>query len=178
MWWSDVNSTAVHPSRRIALLALSTLAASVAGGCGFELRRAQTLNFRTIQLTGFRTNSFFEKELRTNLAQTPSTTVVESAGQAEVVLQALTDQRAKKVVASSSAGQVLQFNLRAEFTFAVRTPAGKVMIPTTELSLARDMSYSESVALAKESEENLIFSELQKELVQQVMRRLAALPSP
>lgn len=178
MWWSEVGPTVPDASRRTVLVALSALAAVTASGCGFELRRAQTLPFRTIQLSGFRTNSFFAKELRQSISQTPSTTVVDSAAQAEVILQAQSDQRAKKVVASSSAGQVLQFNLRAQFTFEVRTPAGKVLAPTTELSLARDMSYSESAALAKESEEDLIFRELQKELVLQVMRRLAALPSP
>jgi LPS-assembly lipoprotein len=178
MWCSDVTPVSSDASRRTLLRAMSALAVSAMSGCGFELRRPQTLNFRTIQLTGFRSNSFFEKELRRNIAQTPSTTVVDSAAQAEVILQAQSDQRAKKVVASSSAGQVRQFNLRAEFTFAVRTPAGKVMIPTAELALERDMSYTESTALAKESEEDLIFRELQKELVLQVMRRLAALPSP
>jgi len=178
MWCSDVKLAGSGPSRRRLLLAMSAVAVSATSGCGFELRRAQPLNFRTIQLTGFRSNSFFEKELRRHIAQTPTTTVVDSAAQAEVILQAQTDQREKKVVASSSAGQVRQFNLRAEFTFAVRTPAGKVMIPTTELALARDMSYTESAALAKESEEDLIVRELQKELVLQVMRRLSALPAP
>jgi LPS-assembly lipoprotein len=40
--------------------------------------------------------------------------------------------------------------------------------------LARDMSYSESLALAKQHEEADFYREMQADIVSQVMRRLAA----
>jgi LPS-assembly lipoprotein len=40
--------------------------------------------------------------------------------------------------------------------------------------LARDMSYNESAALAKEHEESLLYRAMQSDIVSQVMRRLAA----
>jgi LPS-assembly lipoprotein len=40
--------------------------------------------------------------------------------------------------------------------------------------LSRDMSYSESAALAKEQEEALLFKAMQSDIVSQVMRRLAS----
>lgn len=52
------------------------------------------------------------------------------------------------------------------------------LIPPTELVLGRDMSYSETTALAKEYEEALLYREMQKDIVIQIMRRLATVPAP
>jgi len=40
--------------------------------------------------------------------------------------------------------------------------------------LARDMSYSEELALPKEQEEALLYRTMQSDIVSQVLRRLAA----
>jgi LPS-assembly lipoprotein len=48
------------------------------------------------------------------------------------------------------------------------------MAPAT-LLLSRDMSYSESAALAKEQEEAEFYREMQTDVVLQVMRRLASI---
>jgi LPS-assembly lipoprotein len=71
---------------------------------------------------------------------------------------------------------VLELTLRARFRFRVRAMAGKELIPETELVLSRDMSYSETLALAKEAEKNLIHRTLQSDIAHQVLRRLAVLP--
>jgi len=57
----------------------------------------------------------------------------------------------------------------------VRSAAGRELIPATELLLTRDMSYSETIALAKEQEEALLFRGMRGDIVQQLLRRLATL---
>jgi LPS-assembly lipoprotein len=160
-------------SRRLLLAS----GAAALAGCGFELRRAPELRFRTIQLLGFKPRSPLAEELRRNIDSSKTTMVVESAAQAQVQLEALTDARERSVVASTAAGQVRELQLRARLNFRVRTPSGKELIPPTEILLSRDMSYSETVALAKEQEEALLFRAMQSDIVAQVMRRLAALQS-
>jgi LPS-assembly lipoprotein len=160
-------------SRRLLLAS----GAAALAGCGFELRRAPELRFRTIQLLGFKPRSPLAEELRRNIDSSKTTLVVESAAQAQVQLEALTDARERSVVASTAAGQVRELQLRARLNFRVRTPSGKELIPATEILLSRDMSYSETVALAKEQEEALLFRAMQSDIVSQVMRRLAALQS-
>ena len=160
-------------SRRLLLAS----GAAALAGCGFELRRAPELRFRTIQLLGFKPRSPLAEELRRNIDSSKTTLVVESAAQAQVQLEALTDARERSVVASTAAGQVRELQLRARLNFRVRTPSGKELIPATEILLSRDMSYSETVALAKEQEEALLFRAMQSDIVAQVMRRLAALQS-
>jgi LPS-assembly lipoprotein len=146
-------------------------------GCGFELRRAPELHFRTLALRGFAARSPLADELRTNINASKTTVVVDSAAQAQVVLEAIADAREKSVVASTSAGQVRELQLRARLNFRLRTPAGKELIPATEILLSRDMSYSETTALAKEQEETFLYRAMQSDIVAQVMRRLAAVPS-
>lgn len=158
-------------SRR-SLIALP--AAALMGACGFELRRAPELRFRSIQLVDFRPHSPLAEALVASINASQTTLVVDSAAQAQVVLEALSDVREKSVVASTAAGQVRELQLRARLVFRLRTPAGKELIPATEISLKRDMSFTESAALAKEQEEALLQRAMQSDIVAQVLRRLAA----
>ena len=163
------------PHRRtlIVLPAASLLLAA----CGFELRRAPELRFRSIQLIGFKPRSPLAEELLNSINASQTTLVVESAARAQVVLEALSDVSEKSVVASTAAGQVRELQLRSRLDFRLRTPAGKELIPITEILLKRDMSYTESAALAKEQEEALLYRAMQSDIVAQVMRRLAAVQS-
>ena len=149
-------------------------AATLLAGCGFELRRAPELHFRTIALTGFRAHSPLAEELRMQIDASPTTKVVEAVTQAQVVLEALNDSRERSVVGSTAAGQVRELQLRTRLRFRLRNAAGRELIGSTELVLSRDMSYSEELALAKEQEESLLYRTMQSDIVAQVMRRLAA----
>ena len=148
--------------------------ALLAAGCGFELRRAPELTFSTVALEGFAPRSPLAEELRRLLEASPTTRVVEATPQAQVVLEALADTREKSVAASTAFGQVRELQLRSRLRFRLRTPSGRDLIPVTEIALSRDMSYSESAALAKEQEEALLFRAMDADIAQQVLRRLAA----
>ena len=97
--------------------------------------------------------------------------------QADAVLDILADQREKSVVGSTAAGQVREFQLRLRFRFKLSTPRGKELIPESEILLQRDISYSESIALSKQEEEAELYRDMQTDVVQQVLRRLAAVRS-
>ena len=164
------------PARRAFLRTAASVAAGAValGGCGFALRRAPELRFRTIQLAGFQPRSPLADELRLNINASTTTLVVDALPQAQVVLEAVTDVREKVVVASSPVGQVTEFQLRERFAFRLRSVGGKELIPATEILLTRDMSYTENVALAKEQEEAFLYRTMQSDIVAQVMRRLAS----
>ena len=160
--------------RRLLMAAALPLAASLAG-CGFELRRAPELKFRTIQLANFKPRSPIADELRMNINASQTTQVVEGLAQAQVVLEAIDDVREKVVVASGAVGQVTEFQLRERFKFRLRSVSGRELMPETEILQNRDLSYTESAALAKEQEENFLFRAMQTDIVSQVMRRLASI---
>lgn len=164
-------------ARRQWLLGAACLAVAPLVGCGFQLRGAQALNFRTVQLTGFRPHSPLEKELRRAIDASTTTLVVDSGGTAQVLLEVLSDSRERNVVATTSVGQVRQISLRLRFAFTLRTPSDRELIGPTELLLGRDISYNEADALAKEQEEALLYREMQSDIVSQIMRRLAGVPA-
>jgi LPS-assembly lipoprotein len=141
-------------------------------GCGFQLRQPPKLAFSSIALVGFAPRSPLAEEFKKQLSL--QVRVLDTPDKAQVVLQALIDARERSVVASTSAAQVREMQLRLKFNFRAHTPGGRELIPKVELLLARDLSYSETAALAKEAEDADLFREMQADVVGQVLRRLAA----
>ena len=153
---------------------LLTLTTAACAGCGFELRRAPSLPFRSVALVGFAPASPIAQALRLQLAAS-KVQVLEVPARAEAVVEALTDAREKSVVASTAAGQVREVQLRVKLRFRVATPSGQLLLAADELLLTRDMNYSESAALAKAQEEALLYRAMEDDIVAQVLRRLAAI---
>ena len=151
-----------------ALLSLSA--------CGFHLRQPPDFAFKSIY-TDIPSSSVMGAELKRQLnALDRVELITEPTRQksAEVVLDVLQEQREKVVAGMSATGQVREFQLRIRFRFRLRTVGGKELIPDTEILQQRDISFSESAVLAKEMEEAMLYRNMQTEIVQQLMRRLAA----
>ena len=155
--------------RRAALLALAALS-----GCGFELRKEPELHFKSIGLTGFAPNSPLALELRRQLGRS-GVQVLDDIGRAEVIIEAQRDQREKVVVVSTSAGQVREWELRLHLDYLLRRPDGELLLPRVELTLTREMTFTETQALAKEQEEAALYRSMQSDVVHQLLRRLAVI---
>ena len=153
--------------RRALLLGLTSLA-----GCGFELRHEPVLPFQTLALTGFPPDSPLAAGLKRQIKRTP-VQIVEDTARAQVVLEALREYRDRTVVASTSVGQVREWQLRLQFDYLIRTAAGELLVPKVELRLSRDMNFTESAALAKEQEAANLYGAMHSDAIAQVMRRLA-----
>ena len=157
-----------------ALLATGAMASLA--GCGFKMRGSFTYAFKTL-FSGFVDNSSLGNEFKRVIAADGLVSVLSDASQADkaqVVLEVLNEQREKVVVGVTSSGQVREFQLRIRLKFKLRTPGGKDLIPETELLVQRDISFNESAVLAKEAEEGLLYRDMQTDMVQQLLRRLAA----
>ncbi|MEO8298418.1 MAG: LPS assembly lipoprotein LptE [Burkholderiales bacterium] len=161
--------------RRFGLSALA-FAATALAGCGFELKRPPQMQVRRIHLLGFRSLSPMADELRRQLRANPDVQVIDDLARAEVVLESLIDGRERVVAASTAIGQVSELTLRVRFRFIARDPGGKVLIPETELLMSRDLGYSETAAIAKENEIEMLYRAMHSDVATQVLRRLAALP--
>ena len=151
-------------------------AAAALSGCGFALRKAPTFAFTTL-FSSLPESSPLGVELRRSLEATRKVRVITDGRQlneADVILDVLRDQREKSVIGLNASGQVREFQLRLRFRFKLRTQAGKELIPESEILQQRDISFNESAVLAKEAEEGLLYRDMQSDIVQQIMRRLAA----
>jgi LPS-assembly lipoprotein len=151
-----------------ALLALSA--------CGFKLRGSDgtaLLPFKTMVI-GFTDTSPLGAELRRYI-RAYGTTVITDSKVADATLDVLSETREKVILSLNSAGRVREYTLFYKFRFKVRDNNGKPLLEPTEIVLKRDISFNESAVLAKESEEALLYRDMQSDLVQQILRRLSAL---
>ena len=158
-------------SRRSLLLA--TGSALALAGCGFKLRQAPDFAFQTIAMP---TNTAYLKQLHRAIGISGKLKVLPMAevDQAETVFEVLGETRDRLVLSTNSAGQVREMQLFLRVRFKLRTPAGKELIPPSEMMQSRDITYNETAALAKESEEQLLYRDMVNDIVQQTLRRLAA----
>jgi len=151
-------------------------AALMLGACGFQLRGAPELAFSSLFINVADTSPL-GNELKRNLASLRSLRVLGAPAlpaDAQAVLDILSELREKTVVGVNATGQVREFQLRMRIRFQLRTPQGKELITDTELLQQRDISFNESAVLAKEAEEGLMYRDMQSDIVQQLIRRLAA----
>ena len=156
-------------TRRRSLLGLASgLALAGLAGCGFRLRQPVTLPFRRLALAGF--SADMERALR--IAAGPAVEWVAAPAQAEVQLVATVSARDKTVASYTPTRRVSEFQLRARLRYRAQTPAGRVLLPESELALARELSYSETFALGKEQEEARLYADMEADIAQQVLRRL------
>ena len=161
--------------RRTALvLAAQSGLTLVLGACGFQLRRSQNFAFSTLAILP-NPGGPLALELRRTMS---GAVQVLAAGveltQAQLVLEILQEQREKIVVGMNSSGQVRELQLRIRLKYKIRTPQGQELAPETEILQQRDISFNESAVLSKEAEENLFYRTMQTDIVQQMVRRLAA----
>lgn len=167
-----------HWLQAVSRLALGGIAAASLTACGFKLRGAGSYKFAFDTIfSGFTPSSSLGQDFK-SFALSWGLKVVDDAAlasTAQVVLRVLQEQREKVVVGSGVAGQVREFQLRVRFRFSLFTTQGKAILEEVEILQQREFSYVESAALAKEAEEQLLYRDMQQDVVQHLLRRLAAI---
>ncbi len=141
--------------------------------CGFKLRGAQQLPFETIFL-GFGPNSSLGAELARNIRAGTNTRIVADRAQAQAVLDVLAEAREREVLSVNAQGRAREFQLRLRLQFRLHDGKGREFIAPTQIAVQRDIAFNEAQVLAKESEEALLYRDMQTDVVQQLLRRLAA----
>ena len=148
--------------------------------CGFQLRSVGDYPFRTLY-ANFSITSPLGVELRRNLLGTGRIELWSEPAQmlkADAILDILSEERQQVVVGINALGQVRELQLRLRVRFRLRTPDGVIWIDEVELAQQRDLSFTETAALSKEIEQSMIYRDMQTDIVQQIMRRLAMVKPP
>ncbi|OEZ62176.1 LPS assembly lipoprotein LptE [Duganella sp. HH105] len=159
-----------------AVLAL----ALTVSACGFHLRGDgghYTLPFPTMYI-GLPEASPLAIDLKRNIRANGGTTVVNAAKDADGVVEVISDPektRTKTILSLNSNGRVRQYLLSYNIVFRVLDKQGKELLGSTQILLTRPIDFNETQLLAKEQEEALLYKDMQTDLVQQMMRRIAAI---
>lgn len=148
--------------------------------CGFQLRKAPDLPFKTLY-TNIAETSLFGLLLKRNLQSLGNLEIITDVREierADVVLDMIQELQEKVILSRTSTGTVREFTLRLRVRFKLRSRNGDELIPDSEIVQEREISFSETAALSKESEEQLLYRDMRSDLVQQLLRRLAAARLP
>ena len=155
-------------------LALALLASTVLAGCGFKLRTSQALPFATIAVTPEKAGGVAGDMARYLGDMVRPLAPAAGGERPEVILDILEEAREKLVVGVNASGQVREYELRMRINFRLRSPKGEELIAPSVIEQHRSISFNESAVLAKEAEEVLLYRDMQSDIVQQLLRRLAA----
>ena len=158
---------------RLAALALIG-ACLLLAGCGFQLRGTANLPFETLSVPGA---SLLAIDLQRNIVAGTTTKVVPRDRDPQAVLDLLGEVREKVILSLNTQGRVREYQLRYLVAFRVHDGKGGEYIPNNQIVLRRDITFNDQV-LAKESEEALLYREMQTDMVQQILRRLQAAKRP
>lgn len=142
-------------------------------GCGFQLRGTQPLPFSSLYI-GTPEHSELGAALRRNIRALGSTRLTDTPQEAQAIFSVIGEAREKSILSLSGTGRVREFQLRYRFAYRVHDLKGREFVPPTEIVLVREISFSDERVLAKEQEEARLYRDMQNDLAQQLMRRLAA----
>lgn len=165
--------------RRGRVYAAVLAVALTVSACGFHLRGDgghYTLPFPTMYI-GLPESSPLAIDLKRNIRSNGGTTVVNNARDADGIVEVLSNPektKTKTILSLNSNGRVRQYLLTYNIVFRVLDKQGAELLAPTQLTLTRPIDFNETQLLAKEQEEILLYKDMQTDLVQQMMRRIAA----
>ena len=163
-----MKSTSLY--RWIVVFVTAVLLAS----CGFHLRGNYDFTFSTLYID-FPANSHAARVLKRLIKGMELTKIVDNPKEAEVILSAISESTHKEVLSYNIQGRAREYSLYYKLEFMAKTAQGKILIEPTKISLHRTMTYDDSEALSKENEEIMLYKDMQSDMAQQLLRRLASI---
>lgn len=157
--------------RVIQIFSVLCLVATLAA-CGFQLRGQYAFDFDRIELRGMeKTEMYRNMDLQLQILDL----AVNPTAGAPLKLTLLRETRDRSIVTFSASGRAREVRLTYELQYHVTDKNGDFLIATNVLSQRRELTYSDDQILGKESEENTLYTEMQRDIARQISARLSAL---
>lgn len=164
--------------RAMLRLTFLTVLMALVAGCGFQLRGAYSLPYESIYIAVADT-SLVGANLKRAIRASGSTRLADTAADAQATFLPTVEAKDPVVLSYSSSGRVREKRLRYLYGYRVVDSKGRDLVLPGQVELSRDLTYADSDVLAKTQEEDLLWRDMETDLVQQLMRRLAAAkPTP
>ncbi|MGR6035154.1 MAG: LPS-assembly lipoprotein LptE [Candidatus Nitrosoglobus sp.] len=148
-------------------------------GCGFHLRG-------NVQLSPLLTRTYVQgippySELGVQIKRSleaNGVTVTSEPKNASATLSITYNQIQRQVLSvGGSTAKVQEYALKYVLQFQVTNPKGKILLPSQRIELMREYRFDALSVLSAGDQENLLREAMQKDIVQQILWRLEALPS-
>ena len=155
--------------RRISIGLLFAFALS---SCGFQLRGAADLSFKNLYIEG--STLSISRELKQSL-NTNGIHIVDSAEQADLLLELMNETNEKRILSLSGTGVVREYELNYRASFRTRSPANPIWSAPQNVQEHRTFSYNDNALLGKAEEEAMLNQDMHKDAVREILRRLQSI---
>ena len=155
------------PRRTWLVLILALIA-----GCGFQLRGSYALPYESLYLS-MPDYSVIGATLKRAIRSSATTRLALTASDAQATLLPGAEYRDRVILSVSGTGRISELRLRYLYPYRVVDVKGRDLVPPATIELVRDLTYDDSNILAKQQEEALLWRDMENDLVQQLMRKLA-----
>ncbi|MGI1680156.1 MAG: hypothetical protein K6L75_15560 [Cellvibrionaceae bacterium] len=151
---------------------------SAINGCGWRLRGGLTLpdGLNLVHVSASDPSSSFGRNL-TQLLQANGVTTVDSPQESQITITTGALEESRRVVSTGGNTLVTEYELESSVPFSVEDNLGNILIPTETATTTRAYEFDQNDIVGKAQEERLIQSEMQRELIQQIVRRLRFIDS-
>jgi LPS-assembly lipoprotein len=140
-------------------------------GCGFQLRGAQRIPYRSVYIQATDRESAIVRQLEQALKDN-QVVLGTSAREAEAVLVLSQERKNRSILALSGGGRVREYRLNYAINYSLNDRDGKTIFPDSLIQLTRDFTYDDNLYLAKTAEEAFLYRDLEEDAIQQILRRL------
>jgi len=161
--------------RRFAVAVPVAFAVLVAG-CGFHLRKEAELpsSMKKVHIQIGDASSALAKDLAKALPRS-GTEVVADVAPDVAIMNISANAFTTDVLSVSGNARASEYSLRYHVEFEVTDASGIAVLPKQTIELARDFTFDATQALGLSAETDLLTKELERDMVQTILRRLEAL---
>ena len=166
----------MHLSKFKFLLVSLLAGALFLQGCGWHLRGAQPLpaELQTLHLKIASENSTFARALKRSF-KTMDVTLADATSDAPYTLSVSGIRNDRRVLSTTGTAKVAEYVLASSITYSVSDANGEKLVEPTLISTEKTYLYNRNNAVSSYEEENLLREEMQRDLIQQLIRRYRAL---
>jgi LPS-assembly lipoprotein len=143
-------------------------------GCGFHVRGAYDFPFDTLFISQPSNTPIYSRIKQGVESASHKTHVITDPKEAAATLVVISDMKEKNILSLSSGGRVLEYELVRRFRFRIDARDGGHYIAPTQITIRREMTYNDTLVLSKDAEENLLWRDIENDLVTQLLRRMSA----
>lgn len=160
---------------------LLSIALLMLTACGFHLRGTDLqdvrFGFKSLYIKT-QSETPFVVALRRSLTKN-KVPVVETAADAELVLDIVSETTTKQILSLSGSGRVREYQLFYRVSMHAYDQQKVEWLPPDDVQLTRVLTYDDAEILAKEQEEMQLYKDMRADAVAQTVRRLMrAKPQP
>ena len=171
----NITTANEHSSERRKCLAggLALFSVVALSACGWRIRGKIDLPYKNLLVSGVMTPEFrgdLEIYLRVN-----DVVLVTKAREAELILEVITEQNAKQVIAYNSAGQISAYRIISRIAFRCFDPNGIEVMPESDIYLTRDIEFNQANIQSFDYLVAEFVKSMRIDIINQLMRRLSTI---